>query len=597
MATGEDSKEMNHVGPGPPENKKLTERLSDEELLDLIPTLENGDFYPIGLKLDYDNDTLNQIRGDHPDDISAAFKALFLSWENYVTVSPKAARLMLAEALKFVERKDLAGRVIGEQPKDEKERVEYMCNKHNFREASYYCKKSKEKICERCLEEYETANIVPVNDMHIEIKHKLKSSFDRLNQARDRLERIREQGKGGMTGMITKTQVGIQVMREGIYKVFSEAHDMMSKERDALIEKANVLERSASPEVYGFALSKLKKCELALMEVKEKAQYVNDVTKFESASQKIDVILNACLDRGPLMNLNKLEMKMVACPSVYLGHLEEVSGWEFVEQFDLPEDKKEEMNVCIKLTDRKIVVGYRLGGADIIDLDTKKTSRIAYDVRISSMALMSSGHIILCTTDNKLGMITQAGHKMSSFFFTQKTNKPCCVSVDDKDTIYMGYSEFSNIEVFETTGGFLRNIATVLQPWCMSIMKSGHIAVTECTIGLRDAVEIMSQEGRPVGHIIGRLGCSPFSCIDEAGNIFVAMVTNDGRCTLRKYSPTGDHLETVVEELQLEWHEHREWLQLASLSPNELVLCDRGSVYVYRRRPTLSMMTTIIGSD
>eukprot|EP00057_Strongylocentrotus_purpuratus_P029693 XP_011684167.1 PREDICTED: uncharacterized protein LOC105447601 [Strongylocentrotus purpuratus] len=348
METSEKNKEMNHVGPKEPEINKMEEKLSDEELLDLIPTLENGDFFPIGLKLDYDKDTLNQIRGDHQNDVSAAFKALFLSWENYVTLSPKAARLMLADALKFVERKDLAGRVTGEPTNGEKERVEYMCKKHSFREASYYCKQCKENICERCLEdEHQTNNVIPVNDMHIKIKHELKSCFDRVNQARDRLEKIRGDRKGGMSGMITKTQVGIQVMREGIYKVFSEAHNMMARERDALIEKANVLERSANPEVYGFALSKLKKCELALMEVKEKAQFVNDVTKFEAASQKIDVILNACLDRGPLMNLNKLDMKMVACPSVYLGHLEEVSGWDFVEQFDLPDDKKEEMNVCI----------------------------------------------------------------------------------------------------------------------------------------------------------------------------------------------------------------------------------------------------------
>ncbi|XP_072179061.1 uncharacterized protein [Diadema setosum] len=570
----------------------MDEKLSDAELLDLVSSLQPEDFYPIGLKLDYDKATLRRIKADHPNDDGAAFKALILSWENYVSVKPKTARQRLADTFAFIERDDLARRIKG-QPVTNDDTFEYTCKDHKYKEASFYCRKCKAIICERCLEDNHKSNsFVAINDYHVELKQKLKTCGGRIEDVRERLEKLRD---SKVSGIITATHVGIQVMKEGIYKAFSETHDLLAKERDLLLEKATVLEKSASPNVYGFALSKLKSCEQALKEIQENGHFVSDAEKFESAVTKIEVIRNALMGDGPLMNLSKLVMKFVPCTSAYLGHLEEASGWEFVEQFDLPEDKKEEMNVCIKLTDRKVVVGYRLGGADIINLDTKKTSRIAYDIRISSMALMNNGNLILCTTDNKLGIITQEGRRVSSFFFTQKTNKPCCVCVDSKDTVYMGYSEFSNIEVFEPSGGFIKNIGTVLQPWCMSIMKSGHIAVTECTVGLRDAVEVMSQDGRAIGHIVGRVGCSPFSTCDEMGNLFVAMVTNDGRATIRKYAPTGEHLESVVEELQLEWHENREWLQLTCLTPNEFVLCDRGSVYIYRRKPTLSMMSTILG--
>ena len=40
----------------------LDEKLSDDDLLDLIQTLEAGDFFPVGLKLKYDKATLNMIR-------------------------------------------------------------------------------------------------------------------------------------------------------------------------------------------------------------------------------------------------------------------------------------------------------------------------------------------------------------------------------------------------------------------------------------------------------------------------------------------------------------------------------------------------------
>ena len=51
--------------------------------------------------------------GDNPNDIEPAFKSLLLNWENYVTVSARKAREMLADAFNFIERKDLACRVIG----------------------------------------------------------------------------------------------------------------------------------------------------------------------------------------------------------------------------------------------------------------------------------------------------------------------------------------------------------------------------------------------------------------------------------------------------------------------------------------------------
>ena len=59
-------------------------------------------------------------------------------------------------------------------------------------------------------------------------------------------------------------------------------------------------------------------------------------------------------------------------------------------------------------------------------------------------------------------------------------------------------------------------------------------------------------------------------------------------------SSSSDDLEVVVTELQTIKSVSRHWIQISCVSPSELVLCDRASLFIIRRQPTLNDLMELI---
>ena len=144
------------------------------------------------------------------------------------------------------------------------------------------------------------------------------------------------------------------------------------------------------------------------------------------------------------------------------------------------------------------------------------------------------------------------------------------------------------------SGSPIRTIKTELEPRFISVMKSGHIAVTQNKLGIEDAVHVIDRDGAVVGRIPGSDDHAPYSTCDQLDNIYVAMQHGgDGKINVKKYSAHGDYLETVIDEL-IVTTTPRDWIQIACISPTELVVVDVASVFIFRRRLSLKELMKIM---
>ena len=318
--------------------------------------------------------------------------------------------------------------------------------------------------------------------------------------------------------------------------------------------------------------------------------YNVNITKCEKAMAAVTRLKDAASGGGVLTCIDNLDVKFFPTTEISLGRIEESMGWRLVKKIDLPVDKAGKMNAFITLSDRRVAVGYSNIGVDIIGIDDEQRVRILDDTKIYGLTEIGNDALAVCNTSAKLSIynVSSASDETSSFM-TKQSSKCTCLSTDARYNIYLGYSEFKTIEVFKQSGGSpIRIIKTELEPWFISVMKTGHIAVTQCTRGIKDAVHVIKQDGTVVCRIPGRDNYAPYSTCDQLGNIYVAMRHKSGKTNIKKYSSHGDVLETIKDGLQTPQPKEKEWLQVSCVSPTELVVCDAASIYVFQRRPSLT---------
>ena len=78
------------------------------ELTEIAGRLDPNDYIVLGIKLCFDKARLNQFKHNNPGDIAGAMATMLIRWRNDQSAPPRVVRKTLSDALKYVERSDLA---------------------------------------------------------------------------------------------------------------------------------------------------------------------------------------------------------------------------------------------------------------------------------------------------------------------------------------------------------------------------------------------------------------------------------------------------------------------------------------------------------
>ena len=366
-----------------------------------------------------------------------------------------------------------------------------------------------------------------------------------------------------------------------------------------LLRQADIIESARQGGIWDTLSSHLDTCSSLVGSEDASHAYYDNITECEKAIAAVTRLKDAVSEEGVLTCLDNLEVKFVQTPEISLGHIEEPTGWWLVKKIALPKDKYDKMNECIALSGRRVAVGYYNGGVDIVSLDNEERMRILDGIPILGFSEIDNDVLAVCTTKTKLSTynISSTSDKTSSFLTKLVTTSEYHgLCTDTYHNIYLGYREFKTIEVFDQSGGSpIRTIKTELEPWFISVIKSDHIAVTQNTWGVKDAVHVIKQDGTVVCRIPGSDGHAPYSTCDQLGNIYIALKQRESdQVNIKKFSAEGIFLELVVSNLQVNNFTGRSWIHISCVSPTELILCDNGHVYVFQRRPTLTELMNLI---
>ena len=89
----------------------LDSGLTDLELTEIAGCLDPNDYIFLGIKLGFDKARLNQFKHNNPGDIAGAMATMLIRWRNDQSAPPRVVRKTFSDALKYVERSDLAGTI------------------------------------------------------------------------------------------------------------------------------------------------------------------------------------------------------------------------------------------------------------------------------------------------------------------------------------------------------------------------------------------------------------------------------------------------------------------------------------------------------
>ena len=395
-----------------------------------------------------------------------------------------------------------------------------------------------------------------------------------------------------------KSSSSSSTLKDSINQKLIDSNHALLNDNMKLLRQADIIESARQGGIWDTLSSQLDTCSslLGLRDATPTQAYYNNIIECEKAIEAVTRLKDAVSDEGVLTCIDNLEVKFVPTPEISLGHIEEPTGWRLVKKIDLPKDMVDQMSACIALSDRRVAVGYHDGGVDIIGIDDEQRVRILDDTKIRSLSKTENDVLAVCNSSSKLFTydISSASDETLSIG-TKQSSKYKCLCTDSHDNIYLGYSAFKTIDVFDQSGGSpIRTIKTELEPWFISVMKTGLIVVTECMVGIKDAVHVIKQDGTVVCRIPGYDHHTPYSTCDQLGNIYVALKHKEsGKVNINKYSSQGDFLETVTSGLQVTT-KPRGWVQISCVSPPELVVCDITSVYVFQRRPSLTELMKLM---
>ena len=89
----------------------LENALNELELTEIAEKLDPNDYLLLGIRLGFDKARLSQFKHDNPGNIAGAMATMLIRWKNDQSAPPRVVRRTLADALKYVERSDLADMV------------------------------------------------------------------------------------------------------------------------------------------------------------------------------------------------------------------------------------------------------------------------------------------------------------------------------------------------------------------------------------------------------------------------------------------------------------------------------------------------------
>ena len=448
---------------------------------------------------------------------------------------------------------------------------------------AFFCRGCLKTTCSKCLEKiHNHHDVVPLEYHQDGLTKRLLESKSDINETRRLSGELRVNSKprpmpSNLLDCINRTKIA--------------SDQALSAEHRELLQQGEKIEFAHKGGIWHKLDSQLDTYSSLICKEDAAEKYYDNTTVYEKAIENVTIYKDAVSDGGVLTCIENLEVKFVPTPEISLGHIEERTGWRLVKKIDLPEDKASQMNACMALSGRRVAVGYCNGGVDIIRIDDEQRVRILDDKAIYCLTVIGNDALAVCTvTGNLFTCNISSATNGTPSFITKQSIKCKCLCTDNHYNIYIGYSELKTIEVFDQSGGSpIRTIKTELDPLCISVIKTGHIAVTDCVQDIKDAVHVIKQDGTVVCRIPGCDDHAPYSTCDQQDNIYLAMKHKTGKININKYSANGEYLETVTVGFQTTV-KPRMWMHISCVSPTELVVCDINSIYVFQRRPSLTQL-------
>ena len=466
----------------------------------------------------------------------------------------------------------------------------HPCAAHNSEQVAFFCRDCLKTTCSQCLEVIHNGHDV------IPLKAHQRGLAKRLREMKENMSKIGIR-LNVLDGKSKKICPVSTELKESINKRMNDSMQALENEHMKLMQEVERIESACKGDVWTLMSDKLTKCSSMLGKEDSADGYYDNITEFEKAMEAVTLLQDAVSDEGVLTCLDNLEVKFVPTPEISLGHIEEPTGWRLVKKIDLPKPRAGRLHACIALGGSRVAVGYGLNiGVEIIGYEEMKNVQLLKNVDVRDLSKLSDEKIIV--NDKKGGLniysVNKNGDRSNVDFVTSETNKHTYISVDSHYNIYLATAEDKVIEVFDQSGGVpFKTIKTELQPWIISVMKTGHIIVTQTKTGIKVAAQVIDTAGKVVRVLPGIDNYTPYSTCDENDNIYIALKHKDsGSVMITKYSPYGEKLETITQGVPTTTA--RRWIRMSCISPTKLALCDLSYVHIFQRRPALSQIMKLM---
>ena len=265
--------------------------------------------------------------------------------------------------------------------------------------------------------------------------------------------------------------------------------------------------------------------------------------------------------------------------------VEAKKDWHLSKEIQLPHE--EPMNGLSKFSDSEVLVGYSKQMADKFNCKGERTEVPFITGSVGDVTVLSDGCVVIIKqwiSPHRLSIYNAEGKiYVKRKFDIIKSRSTKSLDSDKSDKIYLAYWNEKLIHVFKREGGKpIRTIEVKVTPHQVHTSKCGWLAIRSA-----DGVRVLSRDGQELSFIGTPKAHIPICpALDEKDSLYTAWIDQKkGRLTIKKYTLGGFYVETILDDIEIKLSK-RNWYYMKCLSPDTIVLCTAGTMYIIQRQLT-----------
>ena len=272
-----------------------------------------------------------------------------------------------------------------------------------------------------------------------------------------------------------------------------------------------------------------------------------------------------------------------------IGELVISESWKLAQQVDLLDIGNDPMMGLSRMSADEVLMCCTQGGADIITCDGEKRQFCDIDVNCGDVTVLTNGRVALIdrgriSSDHELRLTDARGNVMHvrEKFDIVKSNTHKSLDSDSFNNIYVSYVKEKLIHVFKPEGGHpVKTIKTNSSPYQVHTTKCGRLVVRSMY-----GVEILSETGQVLSSMGtgGTEFTNIYPAVDDMDTLYAAWI-NTNMLTIKSYTLDGVYVGTIVDHIKIK-KPKRSWYYMKCLSPDTIVFCTTGVMYVFKRQIT-----------